>query len=124
MTLKNNILQIERENGEFDKVEFLFRYVNLNSEQFQYIQNEISNLNISSRKLKDATFVITLPLNKNANPKKIVEINNHLNLNDCDFGICISFTSNYDHSGFRLPKFIKEFYKEVGGEFDCSIINT
>ena len=123
MNIKGNILQIEREHGEFDKVEFSFRYVNLNEKQLSHIRKTMPEIENSINKLRNSNYVLSIPLEENLNSNLFKKIISELELDDSNYGIWISFTSEYDHSGFRLPKYVKEFYLTVGGQFDCSTIN-
>lgn len=122
--MKGNILLIERENGEFDKVEFSFRYVNLNKKQLLHIQEATLEIEKSIKELKNSTYVLSISLDENLCSNLFKKINSNLELNDSNYGIWISFTSEYDQSGFRLPKYVKDFYSTVGGQFDCSILNV
>ncbi len=124
MNIKGNILLIERDNGEFDEVEFSFRYINLNERQFLHIQKAIPDVEKSVNKSKNSTYVLSVPLDENLNSNLVKKINSDLGLDDSNFGIWISFTSEYDHSGYTLPTYVKDFYLNVGGQFDCSIINN
>ncbi len=123
MNIKGNILQIEREYGEFDKVEFSFRYINLNEQQLSHIQKTTTGIEKSIKKLKNSTYILSVSLEENLSSNMFKKINSDLELDDSNYGIWISFTSEYDHSGFRLPKYVKDFYITVGGQFFCSIIN-
>lgn len=122
MELKKNIIEIKREFGEFDKVKFSFRYVGINENEKSFIEKELSDLKLNVNKIENEVYVINFPLTKEIDPTRINVINEKLELSESKFGIYVAFTTNYDHSGFRLPKTIKEFYQIVGGEFDCSII--
>ena len=122
MELINNILKIKREFGEFDKVKFTFRYLAVNEKERIFIQKELSDLELRTTKIENEVYVINFPLTNGIEPERIKKINQRLELPQTKFGISISFTTNYDHAGFRLPKEIREFYQIVGGEFDCSII--
>ena len=122
MELKKNILKIKREFGEFDKVKFSFRYVGLNENERNLIEKELSDLELKVNKIENDLYVINFPLTDEIEPNRINIINEKLELSQSKFGIFVAFTTNYDHSGFRLPKEIKKFYQIVGGEFDCSII--
>ena len=123
MSKKGNIVLIEREHGEFDKVEFSFRYVNLNKQQFEHIQKTIPDIEKSINKLKNSSYVLSIPLEENLNSNLFKKINDDLVLDDSKYGIWVSFTTEYDLSGFRLPKHVNDFHLNVGGQFDCSIIN-
>ena len=122
MELKKNILEIKREFGEFDKVKFSFRYLGINESERIFVEQELSDLELKVNKIENEVYVINFPLTKEIESSRINIINENLELPESKFGIFVAFTTNYDHSGFRLPKEIKEFYKSVGGEFDCSII--
>ena len=122
MELRKNILKIKREFGEFDKIKFTFRYLGLSKKERIFIQKELSNLELKTNKTENEVYVINFPLTNEIEPERIKKINQKLELPQTKFGIFISFTTNYDNAGFRLPKEIREFYQIVGGEFDCSII--
>lgn len=122
MELQKNILKIKREFGEFDKVKFTFRYFGLNENERIFIEKELSDLELKVNKIENEVYVINFPLTNEVESNRINIINKKLELSQSKFGIFVEFTTNYDHCGFRLPKEIKEFYQNVGGEFDCSII--
>lgn len=122
MELKKNILRIERELGEFDNVKFSFRYLNVDDNEREIIEKELSDLNLKVNKIETEDYVITFPLTKEIDSERIKMLNDKMKLSSSKYGIYIAFTTNYDHAGFRLPDKIKEFYQKVGGEFDCSII--
>ena len=122
MELQNDILKIKREFGEFDKVKFAFRYLGVNEKERIFIQKELSDLELRTNKIENVVYVINFPLTNEIKPERIKKLNRQLELPQTKFGIFISFTTNYDHAGFQLPKEIREFYQIVGGEFDCSII--
>ncbi|TXD80699.1 hypothetical protein ESY87_19460 [Subsaximicrobium wynnwilliamsii] len=122
MELRKNILKIEREFGEFDKVKFTFRYLGVNEKERIFIQKELADLELKTNKIENEVYVINFPLTDEIESERVKTINEKLELPLTKFGISVSFTTNYDHAGFRLPKKIREFYQIVGGEFDCSII--
>ena len=122
MELDKNILTIKREFGEFDKVKFTFRFLGVKTEERNFIENELSDLALKINKIENDVYVITFPLTKDVSSERIKILNEKLMLNNSKYGIYVSFTTNYDHAGFRLPEEIKDFYRVVGGEFDCSII--
>lgn len=122
MELQNDILKIKREFGEFDKVKFTFRYLGVNNNERYLIETELSDLTLKINKQQNDVFVITFPLTKEIGSQRIKNLNKKMELSNSKYGIFVSFTTNYDHAGFRLPKEIKDFYHIVGGEFDCSII--
>lgn len=122
MEQQNDIIKIKREFGEFDKVKFTFRYLGVNEKEQILIKNELSDLALKINKTENQVYVITFPLIKEIEPERIKSLNKKMELSKSKYGISVSFTTNYDHAGFRLPEEIKDFYQIVGGEFDCSII--
>ena len=122
MELQKNTMKIIREFGEFDEVEFTFRYLDVNEKERTFIENELSDLELNTNKIENEVYVINFPITNETDPNRIKKINKKLELPFNKFGLYVSFTTNYDHAGFGLPKEIREFYQIVGGEFDCSIL--
>lgn len=122
MEIKKDTLNIKRERGEFDKVKFTFRYLGINIDERNLVEKELSDLALKINEIENEVFVITFPLTKEIESERIKILNEKMELSNSKYGIYISFTTNYDHAGFRLPKGIRDFYQVVGGEFDCSII--
>ncbi len=122
MELQNNIVEIKREFGEFDNVRYTFRYLKVNNVERTIIEKELSDLNLKINEADNGSFVITFSLTADINSQRIKNLNEKIKLSDSQYGIFVAFTTNHDHSGFRLPKEIRDFYQVVGGEFDCSII--
>ena len=122
MELQENIVEIKREFGEFDKVRFTFRYLKVNNVERTIIEKELSDLALKINEIDNDSFVITFPLTADINSQRIKNLNEKIKLTDLKYGIFVAFTTNYDHSGFGLPKEIRDFYQVVGGVFDCSII--
>ena len=40
----------------------------------------------------------------------------------CEIGIWVSIISEYDNDGLRMPLYISEFFREVGGHLDFNFI--
>lgn len=122
LEMKKDTLFIKREGGEFDKVKFTFRYIGVNIDERNLIEKELSDLALNINEIQNEVYVITFPLTKEIESERIKTLNEKMKLSTSKYGYYISFTTNYDHAGFRLPKEIRDFYQVVGGEFDCSII--
>lgn len=122
LEMKKDTLFIKREGREFDKVKFTFRYIGVNIDERNLIEKELSDLTLNINEIQNEVYVITFPLTKEIESERIKTLNEKMKLSTSKYGFYISFTTNYDHSGFRLPKEIRDFYQVVGGEFDCSII--
>lgn len=122
LEMKKDTLFIKREGREFDKVKFTFRYIGVNIDERNLIEKELSDLTLNINEIQNEVYVITFPLTKEIESERIKTLNEKMKLSTSKYGFYISFTTNYDHAGFRLPKEIRDFYQVVGGEFDCSII--
>lgn len=121
--LENNKLLIQREHGQFDKAVFDFRYVNLSEEKKDVLVSVLSELDHKVHQPKSTvTYTIVVKLTEKVDAQLIKSVNKQLNINEEDVGLWVSFTSEYDHSGVRLPKYVLDFYKVVGGQIDFSII--
>ena len=122
MELKDNTIEIEREGGELDIVTFSFRFTDLSSTEIAFVQTEIGDRLDFINEPEIGKFITAFPITKDIDTSTVIKIIDKLNLTNEKYGLWISHTTEYDHSGFRLPKLIRDFYLKVGGEFNVSII--
>ena len=122
MTTDNKIF-IEREYGDKDEVEFSFRYVDIDSRHVQKLKKRLGDLKHEVHQNSENSFVLVLPLDLKLNADDINSLNQDLKLSTDKYGVYISFYTGYDHAGFNLPEYVREFYLIVGGQFDVSTVN-
>jgi hypothetical protein len=117
-------IEIKREHGELDIINFSFRYIQLTEVQKNEIEKELYEKNTVIESISSNTNenVVIIDLDKSINPETIRTINKRLDIDETKFGIWVSLTSCYDHSGIRFPDYVIEFIRIVGGQVDVSII--
>ena len=117
-------IEIKREHGEFDLVKFSFRYIQLTENQRNEIENKFkgTKTNIEFNLSKTNGYVAMIDLDISVDPLTIKELNDRLNIDEKKFGIWVSLTTSYDHSGLSFPDYIISFIKTVGGQVDVSTI--
>jgi hypothetical protein len=117
-------IETKREHGQLDTIVFSFRYVRLTENQKNEIEKEFkgTNANIETNLSKTNGYVVTLDLDKSIDPGTIKKLNDRLDIDETKFGVWISLTTYYDHSGLSFPKHVVDFIKTVGGQVDVSTI--
>lgn len=117
-------IEIIRESGEYDIIDFSFRYVQLTEYQKNIIENKLveTNTNLEFNYIPEKGYIIILKLDNSINPETIKILNDQLEIDETNFGIWISMTTNYDYSGFSFPEYIIKFIRIVGGTIDFSTI--
>lgn len=116
--------QIKREFGNFDEVEFLFRYRQISFQQKTEIQKQFENLEVSIdvSEVENDDFVIILSDFGKVNPLDVNHLNERLGLARESFGLFVTVTSNYDHCGITFPMVVLDWISIVGGQVDVSVI--
>lgn len=116
-------IEIVREYGEIDTIEFSFRYIQLTENQKNIIENKFTGTNtILEFNYTKEGYVIIIELDKSINPETIKNLNEQLGIDEVNFGVWITLITNYDHSGFSFPEYVIKFIKIVGGRVDFSTI--
>ena len=114
---------IKREHGERDEVEFSYRYVGVDAKVVDILKKTLGYLNPIINRNAENSYVVILALDSRINPDDIHDFNKDLKLPSDKYGVYISFFTEYDHAGFNLPEYVREFYLKVGGQFDVSFVN-
>ena len=117
-------ITIKREHGQLDKINFSFRYILLTENQKNEIEKEFNGTttDLKSNHSKTNGYVVIIDLDKSINPATIKKINERLDIDETKFGVWVSLTTNYDHSGLSFPDYVVDFIKIVGGQIDVSTI--
>ena len=117
-------IEIKREYGQLDTIKFSFRYIRLTENQKNEIEKEFggATADIKSNLSKTNGYVVIIDLDKSINPATIKKINERLDIDEGKFGVWVSLTTYYDHSGLSFPDYVVDFIKIVGGQVDVSTI--
>ena len=117
-------IEIKREYGQLDIIEFSFRYIRLTEDQKSAIENEFkgTTINLKSNLSKTNGHVLILDLEESIEPKTIKELNERLEIDAAKFGVWVSLTTYYDHSGLSFPDYVVNFIRIVGGQIDVSTV--
>ncbi len=117
-------IEIIREDGQPDLVDFSFRYTRLTENEKNEIENELKNTiaNIEVNFSSTNDYVVIFDLDKSVDPLRIKELNGRLKIDETKFGVWVSLTTCYDHSGLTFPDHVVSFIRSVGGQLDISII--
>jgi hypothetical protein len=117
-------IEIKREYGQLDTIKFSFRYIQLTENQKNEIEKEFDGLttDIKSNLSKTNGYVVIIDLDKSITPGTIKKINERLDIDERKFGVWVSLTTYYDHSGLSFPDYVVDFIKIVGGQVDVSTI--
>lgn len=117
-------IEIKREHGQLDTIKCSFRYILLTKNQKDQIEKEFKSTktNIESNLSKENGYVVILDLDKSIDPERIKKLNRRLGIGEEKYGVWVSLTTYYDHSGFGFPDYVVEFIRIVGGQVDVSII--
>ena len=117
--------KIERENGNDDEINFIFRFINLTESEKKFIEKQykINKIDFEINSTNENGHVVFSKFTDKLNVLVIGGIINDLKLDESKYGIFASIISFYDQSGFSFPKQIVEFTKCFGGNIDVSVIN-
>lgn len=112
-------MNIQRENG-IDEVNYAFRILNIDQNQFIQIQHSIKSLDLDINLNEDYRNII-IDINQKDDVYKIIEFCRRLNIKKGN--IYCSIVSSYDHGGIRLPAYIIYLIKEIQEiEIDFSFV--
>ena len=117
-------IEIKREYGELDTIVFSFRYILLSENQKNDIIAELrtTNVVIESYSSEVNNHIVKMDLNESIDPKIIEELNERLGIPKANYGVWVSLTTYYDHSGLSFPNHVVDFIRIVGGQVDVSTI--
>ena len=100
------------------------RYIRLTENQKNEIEKEFNGTtaDIKSNLSKTNGYVVVVDLDKSINPATVKKINERLDIEESKFGVWVSLTTYYDHSGLSFPGYVVDFIRIVGGQVDVSTI--
>ena len=117
---------IKRENGSVDKIFFSLRFIDVKNEEVSRIitflngkcKIEVSPLNNDN----ELRILIIEELDTYTNYSKIIDTIAKFEIKKEQINFVISMTSEYDMSGFTIPKKISNLFCKTGGSIDFSLI--
>ncbi len=108
-----------------DKVQYDLRFINLNEDLKDSLLAEFraKNFDAEWNQMKNAnTYTLWINIDEEINTELVSKIISNLPVEDEQYGIWVSFTSNFDNGGVRFPKYVTQLYKKIGGYIDFSYI--
>ncbi|HRO76240.1 MAG TPA: hypothetical protein PLP27_08855 [Crocinitomicaceae bacterium] len=117
---------IKRENGKSDEIHFSLRLTNVNEDIYNRIVHYLDGqfqVEIGSSS-KDNNFLIVLisDIDIADDYSELIAALNNCSVTREQINLFISMTTEYDMSGFTVPKKIADLFIEIGGTIDFSII--
>lgn len=112
----------EREFGSNDTARFSFRITGLDKSDLEAVREEFGDFIDTARETKNNGGVIVISLPTEIQTHDLIDLLNRLSLREDQYGLWISYITHYDHGGIRIPKEIREFYLQVGGNLDFSTV--
>lgn len=117
---------INRENGLKDEIMFSLRLINLEFSICEQIKKELFNLDnieiIHPYSDKNDGIVIYDSIDEYSDYSNMIHIINKFKIEKSKINFFISFTTQFDMSGFTVPKKISDLHNNIGGSIDFSII--
>jgi hypothetical protein len=105
------------------KEQYYFRIIRLQQSLVEYIENEMKPANFEKRISKNMkNFVISFPITKEIDQKRIADFLSKNNIPDSQYGIFVTLTTNKDIDGLGFPTYVTKFHQLIGGNIDVSLL--
>ncbi|MFT6844333.1 MAG: hypothetical protein ACJAUV_000507 [Flavobacteriales bacterium] len=122
----NKMKVIKRENGASDEIHFSLRLMNVNKDIYNrithYLNDQFQVEIGSSSKDNNFSTVLISDIDMTDDYSRLIEALNKCSIKRERINLFISMTTEYDMSGFTMPKKVSDLFIEIGGSIDFSII--
>jgi hypothetical protein len=122
------MVEINREGNSVDKICFTLRLRNINKEQSLIIKaflDDVFKVEICNPNKHNDDYLLIIEELDNYSTDDYLRIYKSIKKFDIkkeNINIIISMTTEYDMSGFTVPKKISDLFLRIGGSLDFSII--
>ena len=108
--------KVERENGNYDTIEFYIMLSNFTDEKLEEILEVLSIFKlIKMSRNRGFTDIYICELNEDININPIMSIISKYKLTEKDYGLYIDITSIYSNNDLYCPTGIAKIYQKLGG---------